>query len=111
MKYTNVYKRGKFVKQAEDKPIQFQKENKNHVVQYIVVVYGKDGSTCYNIIKYEQKKIHISTAEVVLIILSIIFFAASAFFIWRGYSNWKQMGSEKIERNLKDVRVQKLLDE
>ena len=111
LKYANVYKRGKFVKQAEDKPIQFQKENKNHVVQYIVVVYGKDGSTCYNIIKYEQKKIHISTAEVVLIILSIIFFAASAFFIWRGYSNWKQIGSEKIERNLKDVRVQKLLDE
>ena len=110
LKYTNMYERGKFVDEVEDRPIQFQKDNKNHVVQYIVAVYGKEG-TCYNIIRYEQNKIHMSTAEVVLIILSLIFFAAAALLFWMGYSNWKQISSGNIERDVKNTNIQKLLDE
>ena len=111
VKYENLYSRGNFTKEAKDKPIQKQKENKDHVVQYTVVVYGKNGTICYNSLKYEQKKIHISTAETVLIILSLIFFAAAAFFIWRGISNWQQINSGKIERSVKTTKVQKLLDD
>ena len=86
-----LYEKNKFKKEIKDKPTKRETENKNHVVWYIVKVYGKNGAIAYSQkIKYEQKKIRLSTSEVVLIILSIIFYAASAFFIWRVILNYKR---------------------
>ena len=113
-KYESIYIRGNFTKEVKgkkDKPITKEKENKDHVVQYTVIVYGQDGSVCFNSLKYEQRKIHISTAEVVLIILSIIFYSVAAFFIWKGISNWQKINSGKIERSVKNTQMQKLLDD
>ena len=59
--------------------------------------------------KYEQRNIHLSTAEAVLVLLSIVFFSAAAFFIWRGYLNWKEINSGKVEKSVKNAKLDKLL--
>ena len=109
--YSTIYSKNIYTNEQKDKPIQIEKENKNHVFEYIVVAYAEDGTAYHNAIKYEQKKVHISDAEVALIILSLIFFAASAFFIWRGYINYTEMNSNQIENNVKNAKIQKLLSE
>ena len=110
LKYIDVYPRGKFVKEIEDKPIQSDRENKNHVVLYIVVVYGKSGSIYYNKIKYEQNDINIASSEIFLIILSVLLIAATGIIIWRIIFNRKKM-SDKIENNVKNENLDKLLYE
>ena len=91
LKEIPLYEKNKFIKEIKDKPNKIEPENKNHVVWYIVKVYGKNGSISHSQkIKYEQKKIGLSTSEIVLIILSIIFYASSAFFIWRGIHNCRR---------------------
>ena len=113
-KYETIYTKGKFTKQKTDHPIQKERENKNHVVLYTVLLYrkvenGKDILISSNTMKYEQKNIHLSTAEAILILLSIVFFAAAAFFAWKGYLNWKEINSGKVEKNVKNAKLDKLL--
>ena len=113
-KYETIYTKGKFTKQQKDHPIQKEKENKNHVVLYTVVLYrklenGKEILIGSNTMKYEQRNIHLSTAEAVLVLLSIVFFSAAAFFIWRGYLNWKEINSGKVEKSVKNAKLDKLL--
>ena len=111
MSYVTVYSRNKYVDEKKDKPIQKEKGNKNHIVLYTVVAYTEDGSIYHNIIKYEQKKIHVSTAEAVLIILSVLFFAISALFIWRGCHNYQKLRSEEVEKEVKDAKISRLLND
>ena len=111
MNYETVYSRGKYVNARKDKPIHKEKGNKNHIVRYTVVAYAEDGSVYHNVITYEQKLIHISTGEAVLIILSLLFLAASAFFAWRGYINYKQLNFDKVEKEVKNTKKQKLLND
>ena len=111
MNYETIYPKGNYTNGKKDKPIQKEKGNKNHVVVYTVVAYAEDGSVYHNVIKYEQKKIHISTGEAVMIILSLIFLSVAAFFFWRGYINYKQLNYGKIEKEVKNSKIQKLLND
>ena len=113
-KYETIYTKGNYIKQQKDHPIQKERENKNHVVLYTVLLYrkgnnGKDILISSNSMKYEQRNIHLSTAEAVLVLLSIIFFAAAVFFIWRVYMNWKEINSGKVEKSVKNTKLDKLL--
>ena len=114
-KYISIYDKNNFIKQFKDYPCQKEKENKNHVVFYTVILYrkmenGKDILISSSSIKFEQKNIHLSTSEAVLIILSITFYFIAAFFIWRGYINWKKIRTGKLEKNIKFEKLDKLLD-
>ena len=111
MSYETLYSRGQYVRAKKDKPIHKEKGNKNHIVRYTVVAYTEDGSVYHNVITYEQKLIHISTGEIILIILSLLILAASAFFVWRGYINYKQLNFDKVEKEVKNTKKQKLLND
>ena len=116
-KYISIYDKNNFIKQYKDYPCQKEKDNKNHVVFYTVLLYrkmenGKDVLISSSTIKFEQRNVHLSTAEAVLIILSIIFYSIAAFFIWRGYSNWKEIrstNSGKVENDVKSAKLDRLL--
>ena len=109
LKFTPLHPKGAYVEELEDKPIQKDPEYKEHEVIYTVVVYTKDGLVSSTQIRYSQKNIGLSTAEVVLIILSILFYLAAAFFIWRGYVNYKQTSASKIEDTVKRGTLDRIL--
>ena len=98
----------------EDRPIEKEFENKKHVTLYYVSVRTGDKRT-ENKLAYVQEDIGISTAEVVLIIISIVFFALAGFFIWAGIKNLKltkNNGSDPLlENKVKSSNLDQLLNE
>ena len=80
-----------------------------HEIFYTVIVYTKDGLISSSKIKYSQNEIGLSTTEVVLIILSIIFYLLSAFLIWRGYITYKYKEQEKVEEMVRSSKLEKLI--
>ena len=103
-----------YPKNAEDKPIKVEYDNKKHVVLYYVSVRVGDRRT-ENKLAYIQEDIGLSTAEVVLIIISIIFFACAGFFIWAGIKNMKLIRSNGtdplLENKVKSSNLDQLLNE
>ena len=101
-------------KNAEDKPITLEYENKEHVVTYYISARIGDKNT-QNKLSYVQKDIGLSTAEVVLIIISICFFALAGFFIWAGVKNMKLIRSNGtdplLENKVKSSNLDQLLNE
>ena len=59
--------------------------------------------------KYEQRNIHLSSAEAIMLLLSLIFLLVAAFLVWSGYINWKEINSGKVEKNVKNVKLDKIL--
>ena len=110
LKFTAIYKKGKYIEEIEDIPNKKQPENKEHEVLYTVVVYTKDGLVSSNQIKYSQNDIGLSTAEVILIVLSLLCYLAAAFFIWRGIENWRQLRGANIEDKIKKGNLDRLLE-
>ena len=113
-KYETIYTKGNFIKQRKDHPIQKEKENKNHVVLYTILLYrkvenGKDILLSSTSMKYEQRNIHLSSAEAIMLLLSLVFLSIAAFLAWRGYMNWKEISSGKVEKNVKNAKLDKLL--
>ena len=92
---TYIYEKGKYINNIKDKPIIKEKNKKNHIVLYTVYVYTNQGVVS-NRILYEQKKIGMSTSEVVLLILSIVFFLASILFLWMSIKKWRQNNSKEL---------------
>ena len=101
-------------KNPEDKPIKMEYENKKHVVLYSLSVRIGDKIT-QNKLAYIQEDIGISTAEIVLIIISIIFFALAGFFFWAAIKNMKLIkgnGTEGLlENKVKSSNLDQLLNE
>ena len=107
LKYEPIYNKSIYIEEKEDQPNKREEENKNHLVWYKVEVYGKDGLS-YKMINYDQTIIGISTGEVFLIILSIIFYMASAFFIWRGINRCRN--NDNVEEVIKNNNLTELLN-
>ena len=81
------------VDSIEDSPITKEISNKEHVVLYTVYLKKSDSILSTNKISYIQKDIGLSTWEVVLVIISIIFYAFSLLFIWGAIKNYKKSKS------------------
>ena len=99
---------------SSDKDSPCTKENsiKEHEVIYTISAQLKDGSILSNRYKYEQTKIGISTAEVVLIIISIFFYIAAAILIWLSIKNIRiNREGNDIEKTLKETEIEQLLEE
>lgn len=98
----------------EDKPITQDYDYKKHVVMYSLSIKASNKFT-QNKLAYKQEDIGISTAEVVLIIISIVFFALAGFFIWAGVKNMKLIknhgGEDILGKEVKSSNLDKLLNE
>ena len=98
----------------EDKPIKMEYENKKHVVLYSLSVKIGDKVT-QNKLAYNQEDIGLSTAEIVLIIISIVLLALAGFFIWAGLKNMKLIRSGGVdpllENKVKSSNLDQLLNE
>lgn len=108
LKYKSLYDKSIYIEEIEDLPNEKEEENKNHLVWYKVEIYGKDGLS-YRMINYDQTIIGISTSEVFIIILSIICYMASAFFILRGIIIMCRK-NKNLEEVIKDSNLTELLD-
>ena len=110
-KEITLYSKGKFTKDIKDKPNKIENSNKEHVSLYTIYVYTNDGFI-YNQIEYIQKDIGISTTELVLIILSIIFYAASIFMIYLSVKKCKNLNSSKdFNKDINDSKIEELLNQ
>ena len=110
-KEITLYSKGKFTKDIKDKPNKIENSNKEHVSLYTIYVYTNDGFI-YNQIEYIQKDIGISTTELVLIILSIIFCAASIFMIYLSVKKCKNLNSSKdFNKDINDSKIEELLNQ
>jgi hypothetical protein len=87
-------------KSVEDEPNVKDTSRSDHQVMYIVQMKRTDGSLVTNRILYNQKDFGISTAEVVLIIISIVFFAFSIIFGFLGYKNYKLLKEGHLEKEV-----------
>ena len=96
-------------KSIEDEPITKDLSNEEHEVLYIVQMQRSDGSLSTNKIRYKQKDFGISTAEIVLIILSIIFYALAIIFIILSVKNWKIIKGGNLEKEVKSTKIDRLL--
>ena len=97
------------IKNIEDKPINIEKNNKDHIFKYIIYIYLNDGNIKGEIL-YEQSEIGISTAELTLIILSIIFYCFAFFITYLGYRNYKNSKKELI-KEMNDSQLAELINE
>ena len=97
-------------KSIEDEPITKEPTNDEHKVLYIVQIQRSDGSLSTNKIVYNQQDFGISTAEIVLIILSIICYALAAIFIILGVKNYKLIKGGNIEKEVKSTKIERLLE-
>ena len=84
---TIVYPKDKFKESIEDNSE--TEYNKDYTCLYYVYVYTKEG-VISNRIKFELDKIGLSTPEIVLIIISCIFYALSIFIIFLAYRNYQR---------------------
>ena len=111
--YSSLHSKGEFTDEVIDHPNEIEKDNKNHMVLYTVVVYAKDGSISSNKIWYKQDDIGMSTDEIILIVLSVIFFVLSGLLIWRGVINLslkkREDGISELTRKAKDPKAEKLI--
>ena len=111
--YSCLYTKGKFIDKVLDHPNEIETENKNHNILYTVVVYGKDGSISSGKIWYKQDNVGMSSDEIILIVLSVIFFALSGLFIWRGVINLKLKNQDgdinELKRNINNPKAEKFI--
>jgi hypothetical protein len=91
---------GENKKSFVDVPNKRDTSNKEHKVLYIVQMKRKDGSLVTNRIIYNQKDFGISTAELVLIILTILCFALTGIFGFLAYKNCKLIRSNRLEKEV-----------
>ena len=96
----------------EDIPCSKEISNKEHKVIYSVYLENKNGIIAYNQIKYDQKEIGISTIEIILIILSIIFYGIAILFTWMAIKNLRLLGNQGyLEKKVQNTDLEVLLEE
>ena len=104
-----LIKNGNNFELLEDVPFTKETENEEHIVLYTIYLKKKDGILTSNKISYIQKDIGISTIEVVLIILSILFYAVSVLFIWAGIKTLRKSKSNLLEDKVNSEKIDRLL--
>ena len=97
----------KYVESIEDKPFNKEMSNKNHYVIYVAELENSDYPP--KSLAYKQEEIGISSSEVVLIILSIVFFAAAGFFGYLTYRNCVRIKYGSLENKIKSEQLHSLL--
>ena len=97
----------KYVESIEDKPFNKEMSNKNHYVIYVAELENSDYPP--KSLAYKQEEIGISSSEVVLIILSIVFFAAAGFFGYLSYRNCVRIKYGSLENKIKSEQLHSLL--
>ena len=97
-------KKGKYI----DYPSKIEKNNKNHVIVYTVNIKTPLG-TVSNRIKFQQNKIGLSTSEVWLLVISIIFYILTILCLYLIFLRWKNSKSD-IENKITSFQSEKLLD-
>ena len=108
---TTLYSKGKFIKSINDQPNEIEISNKNHKVLYYVYAFTNEGSIV-SLLKYEQNNIGLSSTELVLIILSIIFFITSIYILYISYKNYRFGHSgDELNKMVDDTKVSKLINE
>ena len=98
---------------VDDKPIKKEEYNKKHVVIYSLSVQIGNKIT-QNKLAYVQEDIGMSTTEVILIIISVVFYALSVFFIFLAIKNLKLMKNGEeilLEDKIKNSNLDELLNE
>ena len=93
-----------------DHPNKREMKNKNHVVLYQVIMTRKDNSQTRNRIYYRQKDIHITTIEIILIIVSSAFYLIAILLFILGFRNLK-LAKPNIEKDLESTKLDTLLPE
>ena len=97
------------IESIEDQPIEKELSNENHVILYTIYLKKETYKLTSNKISYIQNDIGLSTTEVVLIIISIVFYATSVFFIWLGIRNLKKRNADSLESQVKSEKIDRLL--
>ena len=97
-------KKGKYI----DYPSKIEKNNKNHVIVYTVNIKTPLG-TVSNRIKFQQNKIGLSTSEVWLLVISIIFYILTILCLYLIFLRWKNSKSD-IENKITSFQSEKLLE-
>ena len=93
-----------------DYPAKIEKNNKNHVIVYSVYIKTPLG-TVKNMYKFQQNKIGLSTSEVWLLIISIVFFISTIFCLYLVFRRWKISRAEvDIQNKVDSYQFQQLLD-
>ena len=96
----------------EDKPCSNNKCEKSNIIYYNVLIIEKNGKiSSSGKIQFDKSKIGISTAEKVLISLSVIFFAISILFIVLAILRIKVYCEGDLASKIDDNRLSNLIDE
>ena len=106
--YPSTNKFGKYIKSIKDYPCEKENSNREHSVTYIAVLEKSDYQPKY--LTYNQADIGISTLEVVLILLTILFFAIAGLVGYLGYRNWMRLKYGALENKIKSEQLHSLLN-
>ena len=87
----------------------YEPENKKHNYTYIVEM-EINGTYSRNIILYQQEKVHMSSAEVIIILISVAFLGLSAMFIAFSIKTMKRVKGNSLEKEVKSGKMEQLLE-
>ena len=109
-KEEDVLHEGK-VQSIKVKPNDKEINNKNHYILYTLRLKRKDKSYLLSELAYDQNDIGLSTSEIVLIVLSSAFFAASILFILLAIRNMKLIKKgDNLEKEIRSGNIEQLLE-
>ena len=108
--YGEVLYNGGYNSFTDENPNIKEIDNKEHSIKYIVRMRRRDGTIAKNEIIYNQKDWGITTAEIILIILSAAFYALAIFFFVLAVKNMKIIKGGGIEEEIKSGKIDKLLE-
>ena len=99
------------IKSIKVKPNNIETSNKDHNILYRIKLKRSDNSYILSEQFYNQKDIGLSTAEIVLIVLSSAFFAAAVLFLVLAYRNMKLIKKgDYIEKEITTGNIDRLLE-
>ena len=107
--YGEVLYNGGYNSFTDENPNIKEISNKEHSIKYIVRMRRRDGTIAKNEIIYNQKDWGITTAEIILIILSAAFYALAIFFFVLAVKNMKIIKGGGVEEEIKSGKIDKLL--
>ena len=102
---------GKYNSYFDKSPNEKEISNKEHTYTYIVQIQRPDKSSISNRIKYIQKDIGLSFYEILVIIVSIVFYALALIFLILAIRNKKNIKEDKLEKEVENVDAGKLIED
>ena len=107
-----LYKENNYIDSVDDEPNEKEMDdNYEHNITYIKKIKFINGYYSSNNITYDQTQIGMSDIEISLLSISLVFILISGVFIFLGVRNCKIKKSEKLEEEIKEGKIDKLLDE